>query len=137
QVPPRLPRLWADVARLQLVFMNLVHNALKFTPSGGSITIQARITGEMVEMSVRDTGCGVSLEDQPRVFEQFAQSEDALLVKHGGFGLGLAVARVIVEQHGGRIWLQSEPERGSTFFFTVPLFQPAKHTRRSLREAAQ
>jgi signal transduction histidine kinase len=123
QLSPLLPLVWADAARLQQVFMNLVRNALKFTPSGGAITIHARSVGEMAEVSVADTGCGIALEDQPRVFERFYQAEDALLVKHGGFGLGLTVARMIVEQHGGRIWLQSEPGRGSTFFFTIPLVQ--------------
>ena len=137
QLPPLLPWLWADSARLQLVFMNLVHNALKFTPSGGSITIRARSVGDLAEISVTDTGYGVPVEDQPRVFEHFYPSEDALLAKPGGFGLGLAVARVIVEQHGGRIWLQSEPGQGSTFSFTIPLFQPHKHLVRSPLEPGQ
>jgi two-component system phosphate regulon sensor histidine kinase PhoR len=137
QLPPLLPWLWADSARLQLVFMNLVHNALKFTPSGGSVTIRARSVGDLAEISVTDTGCGVPIEDQPRVFEQFAPSDDALLAKQGGFGLGLTVARVIVEQHGGRIWLQSEPGHGSTFSFTIPLFQPHKHLVGSLDQPGQ
>ncbi|HEY7351030.1 MAG TPA: HAMP domain-containing sensor histidine kinase [Ktedonobacterales bacterium] len=126
QVSPRLPRLWADAARLQQVFMNLVHNALKFTPPGGSVTIRARRAGELAEVSVTDTGCGIPYDDQPRIFDRFYQAEDALLVKHGGSGLGLTVARAIVEQHGGRIWLQSEPDCGSTFSFTIPLIQSQK-----------
>ena len=137
QLPPLLPWLWADSARLQLVFMNLVHNALKFTPSGGSITIRARSVGDLAEISITDTGYGVPIEDQPRVFEQVSLSEDALLAAQGGFGLGLAVARVIVEQHGGHIWLQSEPGHGSTFSFTIPLFQPHKHLARALGELEQ
>jgi signal transduction histidine kinase len=124
QVPPRLPRLWADAARLRQVFMNLIQNALKLTPSGGTITLHARRAGALAEISVTDTGSGVPLDDQPRSFGRFYQAEDALLVKHGGFGLGLTVARVIVEQHGGRIWLHSEPGRGSTISFTIPLFAP-------------
>jgi PAS domain S-box-containing protein len=121
RVSRRLPKLLADAGRLHQVLMNLIHNALKFTPPGGSITLSARRAGEMAEISVADTGCGVPFEDQPRVFERFYQSENALLIKHGGFGLGLTIAKLIVEQHGGRIWLQSEPERGSTFRFTIPL----------------
>jgi signal transduction histidine kinase len=117
----RFPKLWADAGRLHQVLMNLIHNALKFTPPGGSIAISARRAGEMAEISVADTGCGVPFEDQPRVFERFYQSENALLVKHGGFGLGLTIAKLIVEQHGGRIWLQSKPEHGSTFHFTIPI----------------
>ncbi len=130
RVPHRLPKLWADAGRLHQVLMNLIHNALKFTPPGGSITLSARRAGEMAEISVADTGCGVPFEDQPRVFERFYQSENALLVKHGGFGLGLTIAKLIVEQHGGHIWLQSEPERGSTFRFTIPLL---RQSRRALR----
>jgi signal transduction histidine kinase len=137
QVLPSLPRLWADAERLQQVLMNLVHNALKFTSSGGLITIHAHCTGEMAEVNVTDTGCGVPTKDQPRIFERFYQSEDALLVRHGGFGLGLTVARVIIAQHGGHIWLQSEPGHGSTFSFTIPLFQPQKHQARSSGETAQ
>lgn len=123
RVSRRFPRLWADAGRLHQVLLNLIHNALKFTPPGGSITISARRAGEMAEISVADTGCGVPFEDQPRIFERFYQSENALLVKHGGFGLGLTIAKLIVEQHGGRIWLQSKPEHGSTFRFTIPLLR--------------
>jgi PAS domain S-box-containing protein len=123
QASRRFPKLWADAGRLHQVLMNLIHNALKFTPPGGSITISARRAGEMAEISVADTGCGVPFEDQSRVFERFYQSENALLVKHGGFGLGLTIAKLIVEQHGGRIWLESEPEHGSTFRFTIPFLQ--------------
>jgi two-component system phosphate regulon sensor histidine kinase PhoR len=137
RLPRRLPPLWADAARLEQVLRNLVHNALKFTPPGGLITIYARRAGEKAEISVADTGCGVPVEDQPRIFERFYQSENALLVRHGGFGLGLTVARVIVEQHGGRIWLHSKPEPGATFSFTIPLFQPQKHPERPTRGAVQ
>jgi two-component system phosphate regulon sensor histidine kinase PhoR len=126
QLPQRLPHVWCEAAALQQALINLMYNALKFTPSGGSITIHARRAGDMAEISVKDTGSGVPLEDQPSLqgFGQVYQPEDALLVKYGGFGMGLSVARVIVEQHGGRIWLQSEPGHGSTISFTIPLLQP-------------
>lgn len=138
QLPQRLPRLWGDAALLQQVFINLIYNALKFTPSGGSVTIQARRVGELAEISVIDTGCGVPLGDQSNFFGfgQVYQPEDALLVKYGGFGLGLSVARVIVTQHGGRIWLQSEPGHGSTIAFTIPLVQ-TQHSARSSKDVAQ
>lgn len=138
QLPPRFPHLWADEARLQQALINLIHNALKFTPAGGSITIHARRAGDMAEISVKDTGSGVPLEDRPPAFGfgPIYQPEDALLVKYGGFGMGLSVARVIVERHGGRIWLQSEPGHGSTISFTVPLFQSPQQSR-SLKEVAQ
>jgi signal transduction histidine kinase len=138
QLPPRLPHLRADGARLQQVFVNLIYNALKFTSSGDSITIHARRAGDMAEISVKDTGSGVSLKDRPNVlgFGQIYQPEDALLVKYGGFGMGLSVARVIVELHGGRIWLQSEPGHGSIVSFTIPLFQ-SQQQGRSSKDVAQ
>jgi PAS domain S-box-containing protein len=123
QVPGQLPKLWADEGRLQQVMRNLINNALKFTPPDGVITVRARQVDEMAEISVSDTGCGIPFEDQSRVFERFYQSNNTLLVKHGGFGLGLTIAKLIVEQHGGHIWLQSAPEQGSTFTFTIPLFR--------------
>lgn len=121
RAPEHFPLLWADVTCLQQTLVNLVHNALKFTPPGGSVTIHARQVGEKAEISVTDTGYGVPLEDQPHIFERFYQSVHTSLAERGNFGLGLAIARMIVERHGGHIWLQSEPERGSTFAFTVPL----------------
>ncbi len=138
QVPDQLPQLWADEGRLQQVLRNLINNALKFTPPGGIITVRARQVEEQAEISISDTGCGIPFEDQPRVFERFYQSNNTLLVKHGGFGLGLTIAKLIVEQHGGRIWLQSAPEQGSTFTFTIPLFrnqQPATSGQAASSEA--
>jgi two-component system phosphate regulon sensor histidine kinase PhoR len=123
RTPRQMPRVWADDGRLQQVLRNLISNALKFTPPGGVVTVRAKSVGEMAQISVSDTGCGIPVEDQARVFERFYQSNNTLLVKHGGFGLGLTIAKLIVEQHGGRIWLQSVPEQGSTFSFTLPLFR--------------
>jgi signal transduction histidine kinase len=128
RVPRQFPKLWADDERLGQVLRNLLSNALKFTPPAGSVTLRARQVGELAEISVSDTGCGIPWEDQPRVFERFYQSDNTLLVKHGGFGLGLTIARLIVEQHGGRIWLRSAPEQGSTFTFTIPLFRDQTQT---------
>ncbi len=126
-VPPQFPKLWADEDRLQQVLRNLINNALKFTPPDGVITVRARQVDEMAEISISDTGCGIPFEDQSRVFERFYQSNNTLLVKHGGFGLGLTIAKLIIEQHGGHIWLQSAPEQGSTFTFTLPLFREQPH----------
>lgn len=137
QVPPDLPWLWADAARLQQALLNLIHNALRLTPAGGAVTVRAKCGGEMAEISVVDNGSGVTLAAQPSISGRFFQAEDAALAKHGGFGLGLMVARVIVEQHGGRIWLRSEPGRGSIVSFTIPLVQPQQQPKRVSGEAAR
>ncbi|HEY7127935.1 MAG TPA: PAS domain-containing sensor histidine kinase [Ktedonobacterales bacterium] len=127
RVSPQFPKLWADEGRIQQVLRNLINNALKFTPPDGVITVRGRQVDEMAEISISDTGCGIPFEDQSRVFERFYQSNNTLLVKHGGFGLGLTIAKLIIEQHGGHIWLQSAPEQGSTFTFTLPLFREQPH----------
>ncbi len=136
QVPEYFSRLWGDGALLEQVFINLLHNALKLTSAGDSITILARRVGTMAEISIKDSGHGLLLEDQSNTFGTIYQLEDASLVKHGGFGLGLSVARVIVEHHGGHLSLHSEPGHGSTVAFTIPLFQ-RQSSGRSSQEVEQ
>ncbi len=126
QAPEQFPTLWADAGALRQALVNLVHHALRFTPPGGSVTIRARQVDKKAEISVIDTGYGIPLEDQPHVFERFYQSSHTSLAQYGNFGLGLAIARMIIERHGGRIWLQSGVESGSTFVFTIPLFARKK-----------
>jgi signal transduction histidine kinase len=93
---------------------------VKFTPPGGEVDVSAaRVNGE-VRISVADTGPGVAVEDQERIFEEFQQTE-AGLEQREGTGLGLALSKRFVELHGGRIWLESEPGKGSTFVFTLPV----------------
>ena len=113
-----LPSIWADRARLLQVFENLVGNALKFTPQGGRITLGAVSRGGEVLFSVADTGAGVSPENLPHVFDRFWRAERAA---RQGAGLGLPICKGIVEAHGGRIWGQSLPGRGATFYFTIPI----------------
>jgi signal transduction histidine kinase len=115
-----VPDVRADRARLLQVLSNLVGNALKVTPGGGSVTVGAARSGDMVGFYVADTGPGVSPQELPRLFDRFWQGQ-----RGAGLGLGLAIAKGIVEAHGGRIWVDSSPGRGSTFFFTLPL-QPAE-----------
>jgi len=117
-LPPNLPPVLADVEQVRQVVTNLVHNAIKFTPSGGSVTISAQTAGEHVVISVRDTGRGIPAEDLPRIFERFYKADRAR--SSGGTGLGLAIVKHIVQAHGGRIWAESVEGRGSTFFFTLP-----------------
>ena len=104
---------------LARVLTNLLHNALKFTPPDGRIDIDARKEGENVVVSVADTGPGIPREELARIFERFYKVDRAR--GQSGTGLGLAVARHIIEGHGGRIWAESEPGHGATFRFTLPV----------------
>jgi len=120
-------RLVADVApglaircdhdRVIQLFSNLVGNAVKFTPDGGTITVHAAPDGEVVRFSVADTGPGISADELPHVFDRYYQAQRK---NRDGIGLGLSIARGIVEAHGGRIWVESKEGEGSTFFFTLP-----------------
>lgn len=124
-IPTSAPLLYADPQRMQQVLNNLVTNAIKFTPPHGTVTIRVRPHPQQKRMalfSVVDTGDGIPPEDQPHVFERFYQSNHAMQSKMGGYGLGLSIARLIVEQHGGEISFESMPEQGTTFYFTAPLY---------------
>jgi len=112
-----LPELWADRDRLLQVFENLIGNAIKFTEAGGSITVGAAPREEEVLFWVADTGVGMAADDLPHVFERLWQASGG---GRAGAGLGLPIAKGIVEAHGGRIWVDSALGAGSTFFFTVP-----------------
>lgn len=125
-VPADLPACQLDVIRVQQVLRNLLSNALRFTPSGGRVTIEARILSsqqaqgrQMVELCVRDTGTGIAPEYHERIFERFFQIPRPTGGRSSGQGLGLAVARIIVELHGGQIRVESAPGQGSAFFFTL------------------
>jgi two-component system phosphate regulon sensor histidine kinase PhoR len=117
-LPSDLPLVWADAERIQQVVTNLVHNAIKFTPSGGEVTISAAAGEGEVVVSVHDTGVGIPANDLPRIFERFYKADHAR--SGGGTGLGLAIAKHIVQGHGGRIWAESIEGRGSTFYFSLP-----------------
>jgi signal transduction histidine kinase/CheY-like chemotaxis protein len=118
-IDPRLGPLEADERKLKQVLLNLLSNALKFTPDGGTVEVTARLLGDLVQIAVRDTGIGIALEDQARIFDAFQQVRRAGEAKEGT-GLGLTLARQFVEMLGGRIWLESAPGSGSTFAFTLP-----------------
>lgn len=114
-------RVSADADRVAQVVINLVGNAVKFSPQGGTVRVSARAESGMCEVHVADEGRGIPAEDLERVFERFAQVERGDAKQMGGTGLGLAIARAIVLGHGGRIWAESAVGHGSTFHFTLPL----------------
>src|SRR5262249_26845448 len=112
--PDRLPAVRGDEDRLGQVLVNLLHNAVKFSPEGGDVTVRVRVDGDEVVTSVEDHGVGIPRAALNRVFERFYKVDRAR-VRGGGTGLGLAIARHAVEGHGGRIWVTSEEGAGSTF----------------------
>ena len=126
-IPLPSPMLYIDPQRMKQVLNNLVTNAIKFTPPGGTVTISSRPYNEQFELiSVIDTGDGIPPEDRQHVFERFYQSNHAQQSKMGGYGLGLSIARLIVEQHGGTINFDTEMNKGTTFYFTAPLYRRQK-----------
>jgi signal transduction histidine kinase len=118
ELPELLPRARVDARRVVQVLENLVSNAVKHTAAGGEILIRADSANGEVRIVVRDTGCGIPAENLPHLFDRFWQARGA---RRGGAGLGLAIAKGIVEAHGGRIWVESTLGVGSTFGFSLPL----------------
>jgi signal transduction histidine kinase len=109
----------ADRHRLEQVLHSLMHNALKFTPKSGDVVVQSRMTDDQqVTITVADTGCGIPAAHQEKVFQKFHRAPSPV---QEGVGLGLAITKSLVELHGGRIWVESQPGRGSKFSFTLPL----------------
>lgn len=128
-VPEDLPAVFADRERIHQVLFNLLDNAVRFTPSGGRVTVSADGHNGSVDVHVADTGPGIPPEHLPRLFERFYRADLARSQKDGGTGIGLAIARSVVEAHGGRIWADSRPGEGSVFTFELPV-APAAETRR-------
>ena len=116
-VPDALPAVHADCDRIAQVLSNLLGNAVKFTPAGGRVAVSARAEDGELVISVADSGPGLSAEDQARVFEPYWQAKRTASL---GAGLGLKIAKAIVEAHGGRIWVESAPGAGTTFRFALP-----------------
>ncbi|MBN1978040.1 MAG: GAF domain-containing protein [Anaerolineae bacterium] len=122
-IPGDLPPVAGDAGRLQQVFDNLLGNAIKFSPDGGRITVAVRDVGELLQVSVSDEGVGIPEDQHERIFERFYQVDGSARRHFAGVGLGLTIAKRIVEAHGGRIWVESVPDKGSTFYFTIPKYQ--------------
>jgi two-component system phosphate regulon sensor histidine kinase PhoR len=123
-VPADLPLVNGDAERLGQVLVNLLHNAVKFSPAGGTVTVRASGVDGEVDVAVEDQGPGIARSDQPRIFERFYKVDRARSRGTGGTGLGLAIARHVVEGHGGRIWVESEPGAGATFHIRLPVREP-------------
>lgn len=132
EVSEDLPAVFADAERVHQVLFNLLDNAVRFTPPGGCVSVSATRRDGAIDVTVADTGPGIPAEHLPRVFERFYRVDTSRSRDAGGTGIGLAIARSVVEAHGGRIWAESEPGRGSTFTFELPA-APAREreTRRS------
>lgn len=110
----------ADGEQLRRVFINIIGNALKFTPAGGKITVRSQKREGMVQIDIADTGCGIPPEAREKIFEEFYRVENSINEQVRGTGLGLALVKRIIEAHGGKIWVESQVNAGSTFSFTLP-----------------
>ena len=125
-LPEGLEPVRGDPNRLEQVVVNLLDNAIKFTPDGGVVTVRATVVGREIVVEVEDTGSGIPAESLDKLFTRFYQVDASTTRRSGGTGLGLSISQQIVEAHGGRIWVESEQGRGSTFGFTVPLIEGRK-----------
>jgi signal transduction histidine kinase len=120
-VDEQLADFFGDERKIKQVLVNLLSNAVKFTPEGGKIQVRAAVDNGALKISVRDTGVGIAPQDQDIIFEEFRQVGSDYTQKREGTGLGLTLTRKFVEMHGGKIWVDSEPGKGSTFTFTLPI----------------
>lgn len=119
-----LPPADADPQRVRQVLLNLLSNALEFTPSGGLVAVQCTSRDNEIRIAVRDTGCGIAEEHLPFIFERFYRVDPSRSRQTGGAGLGLTIVQNLVEAHGGKTWVQSSLSKGSTFGFSLPIFRP-------------
>jgi PAS domain S-box len=121
KLPPTLPEVWVDPDRVMQLFSNVIGNAVKFTQAGGTVSVTAHEAGSAVQVEVADTGEGIPAAQLPRVFERFYQVSLSGRAPRHGAGLGLPIAKGIIEAHGGRIWLESQSGVGTTVRFTLPV----------------
>ena len=118
--PETLPQVNVDRQLFTQVFVNLIDNAIKYTPDGGAIRVSAEVAGDELIVRMADTGIGIPLESQSRVFERFYRVDKGRAREMGGTGLGLAITKHIVLRHGGRIWLESTLGQGTVFHVALP-----------------
>ena len=122
-IPDELPKSWCDRSRLAQILTNLMSNANKYTPEGGTIVTQAIRLDNMIQIKVQDNGLGMTPEDQASLFSKFFRSADDKVREAPGTGLGLSITKNLIELQGGKIWFESKYREGTTFFFTVPIYQ--------------
>jgi two-component system phosphate regulon sensor histidine kinase PhoR len=125
ELGPATPDVWCDGEAVSQILSNLLDNAIKYTPAGGSIAAGARPAGQFVEVFVRDSGAGIPAEDLPRLFERFYRVDKARSRELGGTGLGLSIVKHLVGAHNGTVRVESRVQEGSTFFFTLPAEEAA------------
>jgi len=128
QLPAALPPVHGDPVRLVQILNRLLSNAIRYTPAGGQVQIRASVQSdqgkEWVRVDVRDSGIGISLADQPKIFQRFFRADHPLVRDQVGSGLGLSIVKGLVELHGGHVWFASEPDKGTTFSLSLPLAAP-------------
>jgi signal transduction histidine kinase len=134
---PGLPPVYADRGRVVQVLLNLLSNAYRYTPAGGSITIAVHTLDGKVRVDVIDTGIGIPDQDHETIFERFYRADHPVVREQTGTGLGLPIARSLIEMHGGRLWLRSEVDVGSTFSFTLPVYAQDRAASRQTRCTSQ
>jgi len=120
QIDPAVDEVMGEAVLIEETVTNLLFNAVKYTPEGGKVCLEVTRNGEFIQVKVADTGIGVPEADLERVFDEFYRADNAREAERDGTGLGLAFAKEVVERHGGRIWVENNPDGGSTFIFTVP-----------------
>jgi signal transduction histidine kinase len=120
EIPDKLPTVIGDRQRVGQVFDNLLQNALKFTDTDGTITVRMQEEEGFIRVEVKDTGIGIPPDQLARIFDRFYQVDGTPTRRFGGTGLGLAIVKQIVETHGGQVGVESEPGKGSLFYFTLP-----------------
>lgn len=118
---PALPHVLIDTEKMRAVLQNLLENAVKYTPIGGRIEINSRVVDDVVQVSIKDSGIGIPDDDRKNIFDRFFRAKNAIKVETDGSGLGLFIAKGIIEKHGGKIWFESPVGGGTTFHFTIPI----------------
>jgi two-component system phosphate regulon sensor histidine kinase PhoR len=120
-IPENLPEFWADYRKIKTAIEHLIENAIKFTPAGGKVNVEALKVGDEIKVCVTDTGVGIAKDKLSQVFTPFYQLEEPMTKETKGIGLGLSLVKHIIETHGGKIWVESEEGKGSSFYFTLPI----------------